>query len=173
MRFNRLTLGGLVGSGVAVVALAVGGAAPADNSAAAGTNAQTTLTAQSAPRSPELLAGRDMQDMHDMHDMFGRMLHGEFVLPKAGGGYQTMVIQRGSVQEVSSSEITLRSADGFRDSYLVGEDTLVNAGREGIGSIREGEQVSVVATANGQNPTAVHVSDVSLMKSLREKFHSQ
>lgn len=168
MRINRLTLGGLVGSGVAVVALALG-TVPADNPAVAGSNAQTTPVAQNAPRTPELLAD---DGMHDMHDMLGRMLHGEFVVPKAGGGHQTVLIQRGSVQAVNSSEITLRSADGFRDSYVVSEDTLVNAGRAGIGSIRKGEQVSVVATTNGQNPTAVHVSDVSFMKSLREKFHS-
>ena len=30
-------------------------------------------------------------------------LHGEFVVPKQGGGYQTLVVQRGKVTSVSSS----------------------------------------------------------------------
>lgn len=169
MRINRLALGGLVGSGVAVVALAVGGAAPVDNPAVAGPNAQTTLTAQNAPSGSELL---DPHGSRDKHGMFGRMVHGEFVVPKAGGGYETLVIQRGSVRGVSSHEITLRSADGFNGTYVISEDTLVNAGRAGISSIGKGEQVSVVATKEGQTTTAVHVSDVSFMKSLREKFDS-
>lgn len=169
MRINRVTLGGLVGSGAAVVALAVGGAASADNSAASGPNVQTAPMAQNAPRSSELPSEDGSQDMHGM---LGKMVHGEFVVPKAGGGYQTVQIQRGSVQRVSSSEITVRSADGFAESYAVNASTAVNAGRAGMGSIEEGEQVSVVATAGGQNPTAVHVTDVSLLKSLREKLPS-
>src|SRR5262245_54306790 len=42
--------------------------------------------------------------------LFGA-IHGQYVAPKAGGGYQTNAFQNGKVTAVSSTSITLRSAD--------------------------------------------------------------
>ena len=160
MRIHRLAIGGLVGAGMAIVALAVGGAA------VAGSPSGMSSAAQSAQTTQNSLAGAEF-DQH--HGMLGRMLHGEFVLQKAGGGYQTVLVQRGSAQTVNSGSITVRSADGFHQTYVVDSHTLVNAGKAGIGSLAKGHRVGVVATESGNTATAVHVIDLSLLKSGGEK----
>jgi hypothetical protein len=91
-------------------------------------------------------------------------LHGEFVVPRSGGGYQTDDTQRGSVTAVSTSSITVKSADGFTKTYKVTSSTLVDAQRDGIGSIKNGHQVSVLATVSGGTATATSIQDLSLLR---------
>jgi hypothetical protein len=91
----------------------------------------------------------------------GSVLHGSFVLPKAGGGTVTVEIQNGKVTSVSQSSITLRSTDGYTETYVVTGSTIVDAQRDGIGSVKVGDQVWVIATVNGNTVTAVRVRDVS------------
>ncbi len=50
---------------------------------------------------------------------------------------------------VSSTSITLRSADGYTRSYTVTGSTTVNAQRGGISSIKTGNEVSARATVSG------------------------
>jgi hypothetical protein len=97
-------------------------------------------------------------------------LHGEFVVPKQGGGYQTLVVQRGSVSSVSASTITVKSDDGFSATYAVNADALVNAARDGIGSIKKGDEVSVVAQQKSGNDTALQIGDFTRMQGLRDQF---
>src|SRR5262249_6546633 len=54
-------------------------------------------------------------------------VHGTAVVPKPGGGYQTVAFQNGKVTAVSSTSIMLRSADGYSRTYRVTSSTLVNA----------------------------------------------
>lgn len=91
-------------------------------------------------------------------------LHGEFVVPRAGGGYQTDDMQRGSVTSVSTSSITIKSADGFTKTYQVTSSTLVDAQRDGISSVKDGHQVLVVATVSGGTATATSIQDLSLLQ---------
>jgi Domain of unknown function (DUF5666) len=91
-------------------------------------------------------------------------LHGEFVVPRSGGGYQTDDTQRGSVTAVSTSSITVKSADGFTKTYKVTSSTLVDAQRDGISSIKNGHQVSVLATVSGGTATATSIQDLSLLQ---------
>ncbi|HVT21602.1 MAG TPA: hypothetical protein VHE57_09470 [Mycobacteriales bacterium] len=44
-------------------------------------------------------------------------LHGELTLPDANGKYQTVDVQRGKVTKVSSTELTVRSDDGYTKTY--------------------------------------------------------
>jgi hypothetical protein len=97
-------------------------------------------------------------------------LHGEFVVPKQGGGYQTLVVQQGKVASVSSSTLTVRSDDGFSATYAVPADTLVNAARDGIGSIKKGDEVSVLAQQKSGNDTALQISDVTRWQGMRDHF---
>ena len=99
--------------------------------------------------------------------LFGAV-HGSAVVPKSGGGYQTIAFQNGKVTAVSSTSITLHSADGYSHSYRVTSSTLVNAQRDGIGSIKAGNQVIVTATVSGSTATATRIIDVSL---LQQDFH--
>jgi hypothetical protein len=90
-------------------------------------------------------------------------VHGTVVVPKSGGGYQTITFQNGKVTAVSSTSITLRSADGYSRTYQVTSSTMVNAQRDGIGSIKDGNQVMVDATMSGSTATAARIIDLSLL----------
>jgi hypothetical protein len=91
-------------------------------------------------------------------------VHGTVVVPKPGGGYQTVAFQNGKVTAVSSTSITLRSADGYSHTYQVTSSTMVNAQRDGIGSIKDGNQVTVDATVSGGTTTATRIIDVTLLQ---------
>ena len=94
--------------------------------------------------------------------LFGAV-HGQFVVPKSGGGYQTVDTQRGSVTGVSATSITVKSADGFTKTYQVTSSTNVDAQRDGIGSVKTGNQVAVTATVSGTTSTAVSILDFTLL----------
>ena len=99
-------------------------------------------------------------------------LHGELVVPKAGGGYQTVLVQRGEATAVSGTSITVRSEDGFTRTYAVTGDTLVNAGRDGITSVAEGSKVAVQGVKSGERVNAVHVADLSRLQKMRDRFRA-
>lgn len=101
--------------------------------------------------------------------LFGAV-HGTVVVPKSGGGYQTIAFQNGKVTAVSGTSITLRSADGYSHTYQVTSSTMVNAQRDGIGSIKNGNQVMVDATASGSTTTAVRIVDLSLLQQRLHQF---
>jgi hypothetical protein len=104
---------------------------------------------------------------------FGRLggaLHGELTVRKPGGGFQTVDVQRGTVQQVSGTAITVKSADNFTKTYAVTAQTLVNAQRAGIGSIKKGNEVGVVATVSGGTATAVHIFDRTLLQNGKGAF---
>jgi hypothetical protein len=101
--------------------------------------------------------------------LFGAV-HGTVVVPKPGGGYQTVAFQNGKVTAVSSTSITLRSADGYGHTYQVTSSTVVSALRDGIGSIKAGNQVMVDATVSGSTATAVRVVDLSLLQQGLHRF---
>ena len=108
---------------------------------------------------------------HALGKLGGRgALHGEFVVPDGNGGFRTMVVQRGEVTAVSKTEITVVSEDKFSATYAVTEDTLVNAARDGITTIKKGAKVNVAATKAGDKATAVHIGDQSARKAMRERM---
>jgi hypothetical protein len=100
----------------------------------------------------------------------GGILHGEFVVPKADGTFQTVHVQRGAVTAVSSTSISVKSDDGFSKSYAVNADTLVNAARDGISTIAKDDIVQLQATGTGATPTAVSVVDVTKLGNLRDRL---
>jgi phosphatidate phosphatase APP1 len=86
-------------------------------------------------------------------------IHGTFVVPTADGGYQTVHTQAGEVTAVSTSAITVESEDGYAKTYTVTAETVVNAQRDGIGSIEVGDTVRVLGVESDGRVTAVKVSD--------------
>ena len=90
-------------------------------------------------------------------------IHGQFVTPKPGGGYQTIDTQRGTVTAVSTSSITVKSSDGYTKTYQVTSSTNVDAQRAGISSVKTGQPVSVFATVNGSSATATQVVDFAAL----------
>jgi len=96
-------------------------------------------------------------------------VHGEFVVPD-GTGWRTVAMQRGAVTSVSSTSLSVKSKDGYTRTYVVTAKTLVNAARDGIGSIKTGDEVGVVATVKSGTATAVDVRDLTQLKVQRDTF---
>ncbi|RZU10349.1 hypothetical protein EV645_6811 [Kribbella rubisoli] len=100
----------------------------------------------------------------------GGALHGEFVVPKEGGGYQTVATQRGSVTAVSKDSITVKSDDGYSRTYKVDAATLVNSARDGIASIKTGSTVNVSAVVADNAATATMINDGSARDAAGQKW---
>lgn len=100
----------------------------------------------------------------------GGAIHGQLTEPKSGGGYQTVDVQRGSVTKVSSSSITVKSADGYTATYVVSSSTEVNAQAAGIATVKVGDTVSLTATVSSGKTTADSIIDMSSIKSSRGAY---
>jgi len=73
---------------------------------------------------------------------------------------------------VSTASITLKSADGFTRSYTVTSSTLVDAQRDGIGSVKVGNQATMLATVSGSAATATSITDLTLLQQSHGGFGS-
>jgi hypothetical protein len=176
---RRTGIGLLVAGGIAI---AVTGVATAQNPSPSG-SPTPTATSSAAPdrgQAPDSTRPRPFDRRgprfhgHGLGGLrFGRgggVVHGEFVVPKAGGGYQTIATQRGTVTAVNARSISVRSSDGYTATYVVSADTLVNAARDGIGSIKVDTTVHVMATRSGSTRTAVGIVDVSTLRATHERL---
>jgi hypothetical protein len=169
-----VALGVLAGAGVAVAATSSSGqpAAPGASASPSPSSVRPSFLPKGmwrmrAPGGPFAGGPFAFGGPGALGGLFGAV-HGSAVVPKPGGGYQTIAFQNGKVTAVSSTSITLHSADGYSHSYQVTSSTLVNAQRDGIGSIKTGNQVIVTATVSGSAATATRIIDVSL---LQQDFH--
>jgi hypothetical protein len=91
----------------------------------------------------------------------GGALHGSFVVPDGSGGYRTLMMQRGAATKVSDTSITVRSEDGFEQTYAITADTAVGADRQGVNGIAKGADVAVMGEKKGSSVTALHVADLA------------
>jgi hypothetical protein len=78
-------------------------------------------------------------------------LHGEFVVPDGASGYTTVVTQTGKVTAISPTSITVRSEDGFSQTYVIPQP----AG--GAAPFAVDDQVTVHATRTGQTATVTNI----------------
>ena len=167
-------------AGVAVVALLGGaGAALASTGSGSPSGSPNAVAASPAPSPvpsglPGPGSGRPGFRRFGAGSMgFGAVagaLHGQLVLPKPGGGYETVDVQSGQVTAVSTTSITLKSADGFSKSYVLTGSTVVDAQRAGIGSVKAGNQVTLLATVSGSTATATSITDLTLLPQGRPGF---
>jgi hypothetical protein len=111
-------------------------------------------------------ASRTAQPPPGHHGWGGPMaiLHGQAVVAKRGGGYQTIDYQRGTITAVSMGSISVKSTDGFTKTYAVTSSTIVGAQRGGLGSVSTGNEASVIATVSGKTATAVKIIDWTLLQ---------
>ncbi|MEU8226755.1 hypothetical protein [Kribbella sp. NPDC048915] len=139
------------------------------------TSADPTPSPSTSPSSPST-PGQEQPDRPGKGGFargafgFGGALHGEFVVPKDGGGYQTVATQRGEVTAVSKESLTVKSEDGYSRTYTMTEDTLVNAARDGIDDVKTGNTVTVVAVVADGKATASRVNDGTVRKAAGEKW---
>jgi len=151
----------LAGAGVAMAATSGSPASGAAAFPAGGAAASPSPSAR--PASPH--QGRPGGFGFAFGGPFGAV-HGQFVVPRSGGGYQTIDTQRGAVTAVSATSITVKSADGFVKTYQVVSSTNVDARRNGISTVRTGHQVAVTATDSGSTATAVSILDFNLLPAM-------
>ncbi|MHC6220127.1 DUF5666 domain-containing protein [Arthrobacter sp. MMS24-S77] len=102
----------------------------------------------------------------------GPGIHGEFTVKNKDGTFTTMVTQRGTVQSVSDSNISVKSDDGFTQSYAItSSTTIVKIAATGTGvqgrkpatqtikatDLKAGDTVAVSGTKSGTAVTATRI----------------
>jgi hypothetical protein len=149
----------LVAAGMTGATLAGGGGGAGDEAALAASSSSSTATpapgGKAFKHGPGMLRGRG----HLLG--MGGALHGSFVVPDGSGGYRTVVMQRGAATKVSDTSITVRSDDGFEQTYAITADTAVGADRQGVNGIAKGADVAVMGEKKGSGVTALHVADLA------------
>jgi len=136
--------------------------------------------AWSAPGSPSPSASESAPGKDKKPDKAQRPqhLHSESVVKKADGTFETELSQHGTVEAVSETSVTVKSEDGFTQSYTVNADTKVikfpapaadgsaAKGEDGkrlkpseatIGEIATGESVRVSGVKNGDSVIAERI----------------
>jgi len=88
-------------------------------------------------------------------------LHGDFVV-SVNGAFVTDRLQTGTVTAVSATDITLRSTDGYTQSYVINSGTSVDNGANTIADVANGNTVTVTAALSGSTATANTIQDVTL-----------
>ncbi|QUQ72206.1 hypothetical protein JJ691_99940 [Kutzneria sp. CA-103260] len=138
----------LITGAAAVALIASGGVAYAVSAPAATTTSTPSSTQPAAPAKAK-----------HHKALLGRVAHGEVTLN--GKDHRVIDVQRGQVQSVSSTSITVKSDDGFTATYTVNGDSKVRKDGKAaaIGDVHTGDKVGITATkANGAD-TVTHVVD--------------
>jgi hypothetical protein len=83
------------------------------------------------------------------------VLHGETVV-QTKNGTLTIAVQRGQVTAVSATAITVKSTDGFTETWTVGDKFVVvhAKAKVSIGDIKQGAEIGIAGAKDGQNATA-------------------
>jgi hypothetical protein len=143
----------IIGAAAAAVALTGGiGATIA--------SADTPSPVPSASPSASPSTGAKDKDKAKKHrTLEARALHGEVTL--GGKKHRVVDFQRGAVEKVSGTSLTVRSADGFTATYVVDAQTKVrkDKAQAAIADVRVGDKVRVVAPQEGSTSTAKRIVD--------------
>ncbi len=102
--------------------------------------------------------------------MMGPSIHGQFVVPKPGGGYQTMAQRRGTVTEVTPTSLTVKSQDNTSATFTVTSTTIVKSTRDGFADVKAGDQVGVLAVEENGKTNAVRIVDITQVGAERHKY---
>jgi hypothetical protein len=146
---STLALAGGIGAGIAYADPPGPSPTPTSSPSA---SASPTPTAQ--PPDPDRL--RPRQKLRLVR-LARAALHGEVTL--AGEGHRVVVFQRGPIQKVSDTSLTVKSADGYTATYRVNDQTIVRekAGKTSVASLEAGDRVLVVASKDGSTLNAVRI----------------
>jgi hypothetical protein len=147
-------LAGGIGAGLAYADMPTD--EPTTSPTAASTGSTTTPTAE--PSGKRADNNGDRRRFVRRHLRFvARALHGEATL--AGEKHQVIAFQRGSVEKVARTSVTVKSNDGFVETYALSGDTKVREdGKKGaLSDIDTSDQVLVVATKDGSTLDARRV----------------
>ncbi|WP_433618220.1 hypothetical protein ACQP2P_20450 [Dactylosporangium sp. CA-139114] len=103
-----------------------------------------------------------------MHGLKG-VLHGEGTVQTEQGQVR-VAIQHGTVSQVSGSDVTVQSSDGFTRTWTVGPDTKVVSMRTGLqsGQVGKGSAVFVAGTVQGTGSSATYTATYVLMHPMHD-----
>lgn len=173
---KALIAGGIVvvlsGGGVAAV-WAAGQIIPSYVLSATPTGSASPGTTSPATPSPGTTSPGNAKHFPVLPRAFaGPEVHGEFTVKNKDGTFTTMVTQRGAVQSVSDSNISVKSDDGFTQSYAISSSTtIVKIASPATGTqsrrpspqtikatdLKAGDTVAVSGTKSGTTVTANRV----------------
>jgi len=185
-RWRKLAVGMGAAAGVAVGAAALagaatsGGATPTDATAtASGSTSTTPSTTTPKANGPNAhrhffgpaagpLRGGLGGIMGAYGGIGGPAIYGQETV-SGPNGYETIAQRSGTVSDVSDTSgstwsLTVKSADGTSGTFTVDASTSVNGGEMGIGSVKSGDTVTVVALVSGSTSTAKQVTDETVLK---------
>ena len=98
--------------------------------------------------------GQGNGDLNSIPGRLGGTLHGEVTRPTAAGGTETLLVQTGEVTASSDTSLTVKSTDGFTETYAVAATTTVRGPAKAAG-LAAGTRVTVVATKDGKTALLV------------------
>jgi hypothetical protein len=93
-------------------------------------------------------------DLNSIPGRLGGTLHGEVTRPTAAGGVETLLVQSGEVTAASGTEVTVKSTDGFSETYALANTTTVRGPAKAAG-LTAGTHVTVVAAKDGKKALLV------------------
>lgn len=103
--------------------------------------------------------------------MGGKVLHGVFTVKTPSGTYQTVEEQVGTVTAVSSGSITVKSTDGYSNTYSVSSSTVVDSQAGGINAVAANDTVRVsAAVPKSGTDTATSITDTTKIAASRSGF---
>lgn len=82
-------------------------------------------------------------------------LHGD-VTVKTKNGTATVAVQRGTVQSVTATSVTVKSSDGFTETWTLTGDTKVRADKKAAdrSAVTKGEEIGIAGRQQGKTDTA-------------------
>jgi hypothetical protein len=143
----------IIVAGVSTVALAGGIGAglayadPSDPTPKPTPTASATPTGKAKPR----------DEVRKRRGLLATALHGEVTL--AGKQHRVVLFQRGPAQKASETSLTVRSADGYTATYVVGTETKVrkNQDKATAADLEADDRIFVVAVKDGSTLKAIRI----------------
>lgn len=105
------------------------------------------------------LGGDGMMGGNGLLGRLGGVQHGELTITGSDGKPVVMTVQRGTVTAASATSLTVRSADGFSQTYAVNASTRVGGATGATGTLAKNQ--AVVVLGRKADSVAVQVRVVS------------
>jgi hypothetical protein len=150
----------LLTAGVAAVAL-TGGIGATIAAADPSTPAPIESPSASPTAKGDPTAKADRRANRRPRAVLRRAIHGEVTL--GGARHRVVDFQRGTVQKVDATSITVASTDGFTATYVVTADTVVrkDKAKATLSDVKPQDKVGLIAVKDGSTVTAKAIRDRS------------
>ena len=143
---------------VTVGIVAAGGVATAATTTSSSSSKPAASTA--AATGTTGAAAKKAKKGGELGKLKGRLLHGQFTVEGKDKKPTVLAEQRGTVDAVSATSITLSSTDGFQQTYVVTPQTKVrvDGAKSTIADVKTGQTAGVLATVSGSGSSTVETA---------------